>query len=78
MSLGSVESTLDRILVAEPNSPIAVFRGSSSGLVDAVFASTKMSKLAIKRNEKSLIGVYDRSCNLPLVKRVLERASGIK
>jgi len=78
MSLGSVELTLNRILAAEPHSRIAVFRGSSTGLVDAVFESTKMSRLEIKRNSKSLIGIYDKNCNLPLVKLTLNRASGIE
>lgn len=60
------EVVIQRIAVAEPESPIAVFRSAVPGCVNAVFADTIQSKREIKARA-GLVGIYDKTMNLDRV-----------
>jgi hypothetical protein len=49
---------MDRIKTATPSSPIAVFKCSAPGMLNAVFGATVISQSKI-RTDRDLIGVYD-------------------
>jgi|TARA_R110001583_G_scaffold120539_1_gene271812 hypothetical protein len=59
MSNMTPEVTLNRIIAAPKNSPIAVFKSDKPGCVDAMFASTIVSQQRIESGV-GLIGVFDK------------------
>ena len=70
------EVVLDRIKVAKPESPIAVFRCNEEGKLDAVFAATIQSMKEI-RDGCGLVGVYHREMNLDRVMLDLQQNAGV-
>jgi len=75
-----VRHILERVLVAEPDSPIAVFDHPLAGCLRAAFASTVQSQKDIARGHDiyyaQLVGVYDNSMNFSEVRRQLLDNSG--
>lgn len=60
MSQMSVLDALSRISEADPESPVAVFLGSSVSRVDVRFASTIDTQRRIMAGDPDLIGIYSR------------------
>lgn len=58
----NVNAIIERIKSASLESPIAVFFGAANpdGKLNAVFASTALSQLRIKRGDADLIGVWHK------------------
>lgn len=62
MSLVSIERAIERISVASPSSPIAIFCTKSTTKVETLFADLKHVKERIKIDD-SFIGIYHRHSN---------------
>lgn len=60
MSISSITDIKARIAVATPKSPIAVFQlpGQQSGLLEAVFANTVMTRRRIDSSDPLLAGWF--------------------
>jgi hypothetical protein len=72
MTIMKLPLIMDRIKHAPPSSPIAVFRTSVAGHLDAVFAATLESIAVIKAGPQSYIGTFHGECDLKWVKDRLE------
>ncbi len=59
MSFSTLSNILLRIKYAEPGSPIAVFSCPQPGRLNAVFANTVITQNLIRRQDPTLIGVFD-------------------
>ena len=62
MSVSNIRTVIDRIKVASPESPIAVFfeRTNSGTQLNAMFYNSINTRRRIEIDEKRLIGVFDR------------------
>ena len=63
MSTDRLRNVMTRIIAAEPNSPIAVFECLEGGKVDAVFASTVVTRMLVNGKHPGLIGVFHGNMN---------------
>lgn len=62
MSVSSMDAVLQRIKLAEPESPIAVFRCIHSvRQFDAVFAGTVHTQRLIRMRDTNFVGIYDKT-----------------
>lgn len=76
MSAGTLQNVMLRIRDAVPESPIAVFRCDKPGHLDAVFASTMITRRLIESHQaqkSGLIGVFDGSMDAGEVKAQLRQ-----
>lgn len=71
MTIATIDTILNRVRGAAPQSPIAIFRSDRLGQFNAVFASTVETQNAIRRNDPNLIGVYDKNVDLHYLAQVL-------
>jgi hypothetical protein len=71
MSSMTPELTLNRIIEAPKNSPIAVFKSDKGGCVDAMFANTVVSQQRIQSGI-GLIGVFDKKSKVKEVYATLK------
>lgn len=76
MSIMTVDLIMERIKIATPDSPIAVFRSAIIGQLDAVFAETVETRRVIRSAEKQLVGVYHRGMELSCVEKFLYEIAG--
>jgi hypothetical protein len=76
MSDSTIEIAMHRIKGATAESPIAVFRSSAPGMVNAVFAGTVATQRMIANGDPRLIGVYDQSMSPAVIRGRLERVIG--
>lgn len=60
MSTTSVPVTIDRIMLATPSSPIAVFRSHVHLQLETRFANTIVTQRVIRRGHPDLVGVFSR------------------
>ena len=65
--ISTVDTIMERIAVAKPRSPIAVFKGKR-GLI-AVFGSTV--KTFAMRNDKNFVGLFDNTQHVFCVRETL-------
>lgn len=72
MSDVNLQTALDRILAATPDSPIAVFRGSTRGLLNTMFANTVTAQLYLKTRRRLLVGVFHKDLDRDAVRAKLE------
>jgi hypothetical protein len=75
MSKMSVDGAIQRIKGAPTDSPIMVLRIDGSDLVDAVFASTVVSKAMIDAFDDRIIGVFDQTMDMGAIRSALEAAT---
>jgi len=74
MSVSSIAVIMGRIGVATPDSQIAVFKNEQEGMLDAVFANTVNSLKDIRRSGRLVVGVFDKSMDLSIVRKRLVAA----
>ncbi len=72
MSICSINATIDRITVAEENSPIAVFKCKSVNKFDSMFANTIITKKMIENNHEDFIGVYHKNMDIVDIRKTLK------
>ena len=75
MSLAPLNIIMDRIKSAQTRSPIAVFTGAGNQL-DAMFSNTIETHKLIDKADPFLVGVYDKSMDLKVIKSELRTALG--
>jgi len=76
MSISSVRNIMVRIAGAAPISPIAVFDIGEWEFADAVFAATVVTQSRLARSDLRLIGVFDNTMPLRLVRDQIEARLG--
>lgn len=72
--IGAIDKTMERISVATPHSPIAVFKTTNQHDKPAllsVFADTVETRRMISTNELPLVGVFDGGQDMAAVKKLL-------
>jgi hypothetical protein len=74
MSKATISLAIQRIEIAAPESPLAVFRINSQH-VNVTFANTVESRARINRRDPSLIGVYDKHSDPAHVRKSLTNAT---
>lgn len=67
MSTGDIHRVLTRLRVADPGSPIAVFRGDSPDQMLVYFANTTGTRRMIKESPRRLIGLFHRDMDFDKV-----------
>ena len=78
MTISHVDWIMDRVRVARPDSPIAVFKcmyqpqDDTWCTLNAVFADTIPTRLRIATKPSDLIGVFDNTMSMGQVKLKLE------
>lgn len=75
MSIMSVKLIMERIAIATPNSPIAVFRYGKSKYLNAMFGSTVRTMQQIRNGDPDLIGIYDKTMNAHEIELELMRVT---
>ena len=76
MSIMTVDLIMEKIKIATPESPIAVFKCDIIGQLDAVFAETVETRRVIRSAEKQLVGVYHKGMELSCVEKFLHEIAG--
>ena len=71
MSICDIETTMERIKSAPPESPIAVFRCGFPGQVNALFATTIKTSDRIEDGDNLFVGVFDRTMDMHHVREQL-------
>lgn len=74
MTVMSTDLILERVKVAEKESPIAVFQ-DENGDLDAVFAATIGTQERIKNDDPDLVGVFHKYQRISTVRARLNNAS---
>jgi len=78
MSVADIPLIMSRIKHAQVKSPIAVFKQRHSGtkevLLDAVFANTAVAQFRIHKDDRNLVGVFDRNSNQKATRERLQKA----
>lgn len=67
MAIATPKLIMARIIEAQENSPIAVFRCNRPGVLNAVFAGSSTTQQQIKDSKTGLVGVYDKTSELTSV-----------
>lgn len=76
MSKMSVDAAMQRIKGATPDSPIMVMKVIGGGdRIDAVFASTIMSQKMLNAADDRIVGVFDQTMDMDVVRGVIEAAT---
>lgn len=76
MSTTNIKETLDRISIAPPTSPIAVFSiPGNPGYFKSVFANTVVAQRQIRLGDENLVGCFNQTQSQDFVKRVLIEAT---
>ena len=74
MSIDDPKSILTRIMVASEESPIAVFKTSEEGCLEAVFADTTGTRQRVSSGV-DLVGLFDQSMNISTTYNILLKYS---
>jgi len=74
MTIMTIDLVMDRIKSATRYSPIAVFHSVGEGKLDALFASTVMTEIKIRKEGKFLVGVYHQYMDLRKIYKELKSA----
>lgn len=71
MAVLDVDSIIEKIKIAEQDSPIAVFLGPYRDRLNAVFAHTVETQRWIRDGVHPLVGVYHNKMNIEQIRRFL-------
>jgi len=74
MSISNIQTTMERIRSAKPESPIAVFLCNLPCYVNTVFADTVQTRSIITGGSKDLVGVFHKENDLKEVESVIRAA----
>ena len=74
MSIDNPKSILNRIMVASEESPIAVFKTSEEGCLEALFADTTGTRKRVSSGV-NLVGLFDQSMNISTTYNILLKYS---
>ena len=74
MSDATYIQALDRIKVAEPESPILVHRSQVPGLIGTVFADTAETRRILAAGELEVVGIWHRHSDIKQVRAAIRGA----